>query len=212
MANKTNSSINSIYFKNSFMKKEGFESKKEDSKYLSNIINCLVQTNNIVEFNSNAGFYDSKQKILTPTIAENYATDGRKATLISPNFHGGFKNNDLTIVRCNIDNPFGEYQYLITPKMKRKIEEAECFVVSDNIPGLDKRFKAWAGMGIPCIYTMTGSIDPKTKEMDPITMKKDKEIKRFMDSLTIGNNLTTDESSDQISKKNNIYKIYVLKR
>lgn len=62
MSNRANGSINSIYFKNSFMKKEEFESKKEDSKYLSNIINCLVQTNNIVEFNSNARFYDNNKK------------------------------------------------------------------------------------------------------------------------------------------------------
>jgi len=212
MANKTNSSINSMYFKNNFMKKEEFENGKEESKYLASIINCLVQTNNIVEFNGNARFYDSKQKILTTTIAENYATDDKKATLISPNFSESFENNNLTIVKCNIDNPFGEYQYLITPKMKKKIEEAECFVVSDTIPGLDKRFKAWAGMGIPCIYTMTGTIDPKTKKMDPITMRKDKAIKSFMDSLKKGNKLITDESSDQISKKNSIYKIYVLKR
>ncbi len=212
MENKAKSNINSMYFKNRVIDKEKFESGKEDTDYLSKIINCLVQTDNIVEFNSNAKFYDSKQKILTPTIAESYATKGKKATLVSSSFHECFKKDDLTIVKCSINSPFGEYQYLITPNMINKIKDAECFIVNNNIPGLDKRFKAWAGMGIPCIYVIAGAIDPKTRKMDSITMKKDANAKIFMDNLARENKLMVHESIDQISNKNKIYKIYVLKR
>lgn len=195
----------SKYFKRSLNKSE-LERLKEEKTILTNLLYCTVKTNKITEFNDELRYVDSNGKwVLSPTVSECYANQGRCANIITPNIKEDKKLDRLKITKTTYSNPYGIYDYLITPEMIKYIKDAKCFVVSKKLSGLDKRFKAWAGMGIPCCFLISGK---NNKE----TMKKDENVQRFMDSLIKNNMLSAEESVIEDDLDDMLYKVYVLKR
>lgn len=193
-----------FYFTEGIIKNNKFNKTNERSEMIVNLLCSLIQTGNIVEFSDNIKYVD-KDGVILPTIAEGYAAIGKTAILVTPADIDGKLPERLTLVKTTSDNPFGEYQELITPEMLKKIKEAECFVTTKEFDGMDKRFKAWAGMGIPCAYLVYG---PKNFE----TIKDDKNAKKFMDSLTKNNQLSVEKGTIDDELGNNIYRAYILKR
>lgn len=195
----------SKYFKRSLNKSE-LERLKEEKTILTNLLYCTVKTNKITEFNDELRYVDSNGKwVLSPTVSECYANQGRCANIITPNIKEDKKLDRLEITKTTYSNPYGIYDYLITPEMIKYIKDAKCFVVSKKLSGLDKRFKAWAGMGVPCCFLVSGK---NNKE----TMKKDENAQRFMNSLIKNNMLSAEESVIEDDLDNMLYKVYVLKR
>ena len=195
----------SKYFKRSLNKSE-LERLKEEKTILTNLLYCTVKTNKITEFNDELRYVDSNGKwVLSPTVSECYANQGRCANIITPNIKEDKKLDRLEITKTTYSNPYGIYDYLITPEMIKCIKDAKCFVVSKKLSGLDKRFKAWAGMGVPCCFLISGK---NNKE----TMKKDENTQRFMDGLIKNNQLSIEEGFIDDNLNNMFYKAYVLKR
>lgn len=193
-----------FYFTDGMIKENKFKKTNEINEIMVNLLCSLVQTDNIVEFSDNIKYVD-KDGIILPTIAESYTAIGKTATLVTPTNVDGKLPEGLTLIKTSSDNPFGEYQELITPEMLKKIKEAKCFVTTKYFDGMDKRFKAWAGMGIPCAYLVYG---PNNFE----TLKNDKNAKKFMDSLTKDNYLSVEKGTIDDNLGNNIYRAYILKR
>ena len=79
------------------------------------------------------------------------------------------------------------------------------FVVSKKLSGLDKMFKAWAGMGIPCCFLVSGKNNRET-------VKKDENAQRFMENLIRNNMLSVEESIIKDDLDDMVYKVYALKR
>lgn len=195
----------SKYFKGSLNKSE-IERAKEEKIILSSLLYCTVKTDKITEFNDELRYVDAHKKwVLTPTVSECYANQGRCANIITPNIKEDKKIDRLEITKTTYSNPYGIYDYLITPEMIKYIKDAKCFVVSKKLSGLDKMFKAWAGMGIPCCFLVSGK---NNKE----TMKKDENAQRFMDGLIKNNMLSAEESVIKDDLDDMLYKVYVLKR
>lgn len=195
----------SKYFKGSLNKSE-IERAKEEKIILSSLLYCTVKTDKITEFNDELRYVDAHKKwVLSPTVSECYANQGRWANIITPNIKEDKKLDRLEITKTTYSNPYGIYDYLITPEMIKYIKDAKCFVVSKKLSGLDKRFKAWAGMGIPCCFLVSGK---NNKE----TMKKDENAQRFMDGLIRNNMLSAEESVIKDDLDDMLYKVYVLKR
>lgn len=195
----------SKYFKRSLNKSE-LERLKEEKTILANLLYCTVKTDKITEFNDELRYVDSNGKwVLSPTISECYANQGRCANIITPNIKEDKKLDRLEITKTTYNNPYGIYDYLITPEMIKYIKDAKCFVVSKKLNGLDKRFKAWAGMGVPCCFLVSGK---NNKE----TMKKDENAQIFMNSLIKNNMLSAEESVIEDDLDDMLYKVYVLKR
>ncbi len=195
----------SKYFKGNLNKSE-IERAKEEKIILSNLLYCTVKTDKITEFNDELRYVDAHKKwVLSPTVSECYANQGRCANIITPNIKEDKKIDRLEITKTTYSNPYGIYDYLITPEMIKYIKDAKCFVVSKKLSGLDKRFKAWAGMGIPCCFLVSGK---NNKE----TMKKDENAQRFMENLIRNNMLSVEESVIKDDLDDMLYKVYVLKR
>lgn len=203
---KANKKYPNISGKKTFISKytlseKNLEEERKEKQMLANLIYNITKTDNIVEF-TNVQYIDGE--LLTPTIAEAYVSMENTATIITTNT-SEFKNEKITIINTTPNNPYGEFQRLITPSMINNINKAKCFVTSNNLPKLDKYFKAWAGMGIPCVYCVSG-------KLDKIIKQKDDAIREYMKSLTKNNHLTLESDFGYDKDINEFAKIYVLKR
>lgn len=196
-----NISDNKLNIKNYILSKNALDNEKKEKKMLAELIYNITKVDNIVEF-ANVQYID--KDLLTPTVAESYASMGNTATVITTNIANTNKEK-LTIIKTNFGNPYGKFQRLITPSMINKINEAKCFITTNNLPRLDEHFKAWAGMGIPCVYCVSGNLDKVIKQ-------KDDKIREYMKSLIKNNSLTLESDFDYDKNTNNFAKIYVLKR
>lgn len=183
------------------LSEKNFDEERLEKQMLAELICNVIKTDNMVEF-ANVKYID--EELLTPTIAEAYINMGNTATIITSNTIE-LKNEKLTIINTMSNNPYGEFQRLITPSMINKINEAKCFVTTKDLPKLDKYFKTWAGMGIPCVYCVSGSLDKIIKQ-------KDDAIREYMKSLTKDNQLTLESDFSYDKNMNKLAKIYVLKR
>lgn len=177
----------------------------EEKQMLADLVYKLVGTNHITEFLDNRFYVDSDNKILYPSISQHYAKDGKTATIITPSIKDNLKIDKLSVINTSEDKPLGEYSSIMTQSMIKKINEAECFVVSKDIPQMDKFFKAAAGMGVPCVYAVNGVLNKYTTE-------NDRKVTAFMDSLAENNKLEVKKDFYYNPKNNTLGKAYVLKR
>ena len=195
----------SKYFKGSLNKSE-LEKLKEEKIILSNLLYSIIETDMITEFNDELRYVNSSGKwVLSPTISQCYTDKDRYANIITPNIKEDKTLGRLTITKTTYNNPYGIYDYLITPKMIKDIDNAGCFITTKKLNGLDKRFKAWAGMGVPCCFLISG-------ENNKETLKRDENVQKFMDSLVKNNQLSIEEGFIDDNLNNMFYKAYVLKR
>lgn len=190
-------SSKNIYVKNGF----NFDTKNKEieNKMIADLINDSITTDNIVEFNDTY----SDDSIISSSIAKEFAIDNKSATIITP------KSNNVTLGNLNIlktkkNNPYGNYQEIITPNTIKLIKDAKCFVVTSNLPRLERHFKAWAGMNATCIYAISGQLDKALKE-------KDDEVRESMKSMT-GNYIDLDCKFSYDKETNIVAKVYILKR
>ena len=156
----------SKYFKGSLNKSE-LEKLKEEKIILSNLLYSIIETDMITEFNDELRYVNNSGKwVLSPTISQCYTDKDRSANIITPNIKEDKTLGRLTITKTTYNNPYGIYDYLITPKMIKEINNAGCFITTKKLNGLDKRFKAWAGIGVPCCFLISGENNKETLKRD----------------------------------------------
>lgn len=207
--NYENNVLNAVNIRHAILReeiaKEFIEKERNEKKMLADLVYNLVETNHITEFSSNIFYVDGEKRILYPTVAECYATDGKMATIVTPSIKKSGKRGNLSIIKTSENKPFGEYSRLMTPAMIKKIKEAECFIVSEDMPNMDVMFKSVAGMGIPCVYLVNGKLDKEIK-------RHDDKVRHFMKSLTDNNKLMVESNFYYNNESNTLGKAYVLKR
>lgn len=188
------------YIKNNLEFKMLMAAKKKEKQMIANLIENYLNVNNIVEF---CDVYYKDSETLIPTIAGEFAKDDKTAKIITTCMKSE-KLDNLTIINTSNNNPYGVYEEIITPNNLKLIKEAECFVTTSYLPRLKNHFKAWAGMGIPCIYAVSGSLNKDTK-------KKDDEIRKNMEEMK-GQFIDLESNFKYDKDTNTFAKIYILKR
>lgn len=194
-------SIKSVYVKNNLEFKKNMEIKAMQSKMIANLINVYINVDNIVEF-GDIVYLDENN--ITPSIAKEFANNNRTATIVTPRTKKEGKLGNLSIINTTFDNPFGNYQEVITPSSSGLIKDAKCFVVTEELPNLDKHFRAWAGIGVPCVYAIAGTLNKDIKQTDEKVREKMLRMKtQFID---VDSNFSYDYETNTMAK------IYILKR
>lgn len=174
---------------------------KEKQMLANLILSELGKEDNFVEF-SYAAYRDGE---LFPTISSNLADKGKNVTLISPNVRTTKENNGLSTIRTSIENPFYVYDEYVSPKLKQEIKNVGCFITEINHSRLMNHFKTWAGLGIPCVFTMAGQLGENFKNYS-------EEITKMFKQSTKDNFLEYKVYFDYNTSTNSVAKIYTLKR
>lgn len=174
---------------------------KEKDMIANLIISELKEVDNFTEF-SNAFFLDGE---LFPTISEKLALKGKNATLISPHIKNNINKQGLSTIRTSITKPFYSYDEIMSKKLKEDLKNVGCFITENNSSRLMNHYKTWAGIGIPCVFTISGELGRRFKNYS-------EEIGKMFDDATDNNLLEYKVSFDYDTKTNSVAKIYVLKR